>query len=204
MILSKYSFLEFLNMSNMTYKNDLKIDAVNTSSSGIAHFTVNNREQILFWETLPISGKKMAQFFARNSSAGPSEEARRRREVEVLSLANCLSTPVVRRPIKSNLSWALTNERHSYYRRCDDTSTEQTRIRTESWPRKGFLTSTEDSLFFPSQSINNTYETWLVAILVTSRTHLVCALCNHSFEILGQWVRWTYKKISWNDILNIG
>ncbi len=36
----------------------------------------------------------MAQFFARNSSAGPSEEARRRREVEVLSLANCLSTPI--------------------------------------------------------------------------------------------------------------
>jgi hypothetical protein len=61
-------------------------------------------------------------------------------------LANCLSSPIVRRPIKSNLWWASTNERHSYYPRCDDTSTEQTRIRTESWPRKGVLTSTEDYL----------------------------------------------------------
>jgi hypothetical protein len=72
--------------------------------SGIAYFTENNTEKLLFWETLPISGKKMAQFFARNSSAGPSEEARRRREVEVCPLANCLYTPIVRRPIKSHLS----------------------------------------------------------------------------------------------------
>jgi hypothetical protein len=172
--------------------------------SSIAYFTINNTEQLLFRGLCVNFREKMAQFFARNSSAGPSEEARRRREVEVLSLANCLSTPVVRRPIKSNLYEPQPMRDILTYRRCDDTSTEQTRIRTESWPRKGFLTSTEDSLFFPSQSINNTYETWLVAILVTSRTHLVCALCNHSFEILGQWVRWTYKKISWNDILNIG
>jgi hypothetical protein len=72
--------------------------------SSIAYFTVNNREKLLFLETLSISEKNMAQFFARNSSAGPSEEARRRREVDVLSLASCLSAPIVRRPIKSNLS----------------------------------------------------------------------------------------------------
>jgi len=100
--------------------------------SSIAYFTINNTEQLLFRGLCVNFREKMAQFFARNSSAGPSEEARRRREVEVLSLANCLSTPVVRRPIKSNLYEPQPMRDILTYRRCDDTSTEQTRIRTES------------------------------------------------------------------------
>jgi hypothetical protein len=73
-ILRKYSFLEFLNMSNMTDKNDLKIEAVNTSSSGIAYFTVNNREKLKFLETLSISGKKWPSSLLETPAPGPAKK----------------------------------------------------------------------------------------------------------------------------------
>ncbi len=69
----------------------------------------------------------MAQFLFRNSSGSPNEEAKRRREVGALLLANlaiiCLFV--------SQYAAAC------FACRCGGTLTRQTRTRTGSWPRNG-------------------------------------------------------------------
>jgi hypothetical protein len=72
-VLNKLSFLGFLNMSNMTCKGDLKMMLLKNLLSSIAYFTVNNREKLLFLETLSISGKKWPSSLLETPAPGPAK-----------------------------------------------------------------------------------------------------------------------------------
>jgi hypothetical protein len=61
-------------MSNMTGKGDLKMMLLKHLLSSMAYFTVNNREKLLFWETLPISGKKWPSSLLETPAPGPAKK----------------------------------------------------------------------------------------------------------------------------------